>query len=159
MEATEANLDIKFTQLKRTIEKTNTVLEAGKPEAIERHLSTLRSLTTEINRMRVGVEASKLGNKEDIANIETWNTEIDAQLEKEDCKVEKASTWIEDRRKEAQAIAQEEQLKFHKAKLEMQAEIQAAPHPQQVKTPSADVQAKLPKLVITKFDGSFMDWP
>ena len=52
MEATEASLDIKFTQLKMTIGKTNTVLEAGKSEAIERHLSTLRSLTTEINRMR-----------------------------------------------------------------------------------------------------------
>ena len=41
----------------------------------------------------------------------------------------------------------------------MQAEIQTAPHPQQATTPSAGIQAKLPKLVITKFDGSFMDWP
>lgn len=35
MEATEAKLDIKVTQLKMSIEKTNTILEAGKPEAIE----------------------------------------------------------------------------------------------------------------------------
>ena len=41
----------------------------------------------------------------------------------------------------------------------MQAEIRTAPHPQQVKMPSTDVQAKLPKLMITKFDKSFMDWP
>ena len=159
MEATEASLDIKFTQLKMTIGKTNTVLEAGKSEAIERHLSTLRSLTTEINRMRLEVEATKIGNKEEVTDIEAWNTEIDAQLGKEDCEVEKARTWIEGRKREAQAIAQEEQPKFHKTKLEMQAEIQTTPHTQQVKLPSADVQAKLPKLVITKFDGSFMDWP
>ena len=89
--------------------------------------------------------------------IEAWNTEIDAQLGKADCEVEKAHTWIKDRKREAQAIAQE-QLKFHKTKLEMQAEIQTAPHPQQAKTPSVDVQAKLLKLVITKFDRSFMDW-
>ena len=63
-----------------TIGKTNTVLEAGKSEAIERHLSTLRSLTTEINRMRLEVEATKIGNKEEITAIEAWNTEIDAQL-------------------------------------------------------------------------------
>ena len=101
MEATEASLDIKFTQLKMTIGKTNTVLVAGKSEAIERHLSTLRSLTTEINRMRLEVEATKIGNKEEITDIEAWNTEIDAQLGKADCEVEKARTWIEDRKREA----------------------------------------------------------
>ena len=123
MEATEASLGIKFTQLKMAIGKTSTVLEAGKSEAIERHLATLRSRTTEINRMRLEVEATKIGNKEEITDIEAWNTEIDAQLGKADCEVEKARTWIEDLKREAQAIAQEEQLKFHKMKLEMQAEI------------------------------------
>ena len=159
MEATEASLDIKFTKLRMTIGKTNTVLGTENPEAIERHLSSLRFLTTEINRMRMEVEATKIGKKEEITDIETWNTEIDAQLGKADCEVEKARTWIEERKREAQAIAQEEQLKFHKTKLEMQAEIQTAPHPQQATTPSAGMQAKLPKLEITKFDGSFMDWP
>ena len=81
MEATEANLDIKFTQLKMAIGKTNTIIEAGKTEAIERHLSTLRSLTTEINRMRLEVEATKIGAKEELADIEEWNTAFDAQLE------------------------------------------------------------------------------
>lgn len=95
---------------------------------------------------------------EEMTEIETWNAEIDTQLEKADLEVEKVLTWIEDRKREAQVLVQEEQLKFHKTKLEMQAEIQTAPHPQQATTPS-DMQAKLPKLVITKFDGSFIDWP
>ena len=41
----------------------------------------------------------------------------------------------------------------------MQAEIQAAPHPQQATMTPSDIQAKLPKLMITKFDGTYMDWP
>ena len=158
MEATEKTLDIKLTQLKMTIGKTNTVVEAGKAESIERQLSTLRSITAEISRMRLEVEAKKIEAKEEMTEIETWNAEIDVQLEKADLEVEKVLKWIEDRKREAQALVQEEQLKFHKTKLEMQAEIQTAPHPQQTATPS-DMQAKLPKLVITKFDGSFMDWP
>lgn len=158
MEATEKALDIKLTQLKMTIGKTNAVIEAGKAESIERQLSTLRSITAEINRMRLEVEAKKIEAKEEMTEIETWNAEIDAQLEKADLEVEKVLKWIEDRKREAQALVQEEQLKFHKTKLEMQAEIQTAPHPQQAATAS-DMQAKLPKLVITKFDGSFMDWP
>ena len=95
MEATEANLEIKVTQLEMSIGKTNTIVEAGKPEAIERHISTLRSLTTGINRMRLEVEATKLGAKEEIADIEAWNSGIDAQLEKADCEVDKISTWID----------------------------------------------------------------
>ena len=156
MEATEASLDIKFTQLKMAIGKTNTIIEAGKTEAIERHLSTLRSLTTEINRMRLEVEATKIGAKEELADIEEWNTAIDAQLEEADSEVNKTRTWIDNRKKEAEAIIKEEELKFHKAKMAMQAEIHTAPHPQKA---NSDIQAKLPKLVITKFDGSFMDWP
>ena len=99
MEATEASLDIQFTQLK------NTVLEARKPEAIERHLSTLRSLTSEINQLHLQVEVTKIGNKEEITDIEASNTEIDAKLGKADCEVEKARTWIQDRKREAQATA------------------------------------------------------
>ena len=45
MEATQANLDIKVTQLKMSIGKTNTIVEAGRAEAIDRHLSTLSYLT------------------------------------------------------------------------------------------------------------------
>ncbi|RMX37461.1 hypothetical protein pdam_00011725, partial [Pocillopora damicornis] len=58
MEVTEVNLDIKITQLKMRIGKTNTIVETGKSEAIERHLSTLWSLGKELNQMRIEVEAA-----------------------------------------------------------------------------------------------------
>ena len=160
MGTTEKKLDIKVTQLKMSIGKTNTILETGKSEAIERHLSTLRSLTAEINQMRLEVEATKLEAKEELAHIEAWNSGIDAQLEKADCEVDKMRTWIDDRKKKAEAVAKQEELKCHKAKMEMQAEIQSALPPQQATTMTPnDGQAKLPKLTITKFDGTYMDWP
>ena len=158
MEATEANLDIKVTQLKMSIGKTNTIVVTGKSEAIERHLSTLQSLSKELNRMRIEVQATKLGAKEKIADIEAWNSGINAQLEKVDCEVDKMCTWIDNRKREAEAIVKQEELKFHKAKIEMQAEIQVEPHPQQATTTPSDIQAKLPKLMMTKFDGTYMDW-
>ena len=108
--------------------------------------------------MRIEVEATKLG-AEEIADIEAWNSRIDAQLEEADCEVDKMCTWIDDRKREAEAIVKQEELKFHKAKIEMQAEIQVEPNPQQATTTPSDIQAKLPKLMITKFDGTYMDWP
>ena len=61
MKATEANLVINVTQLKMSIGKTNIIVEEGKSEAIERHLSTLRSVNKELNHMCIEVEATKLG--------------------------------------------------------------------------------------------------
>ena len=100
--------------------------------------------------MRIEVEATKL---------EAWNSGIDTQLEEADCEVDKMYTWIDDRKREAEAIVKQEELKFHKAKIEMQAEIQVEPNPQQATTTPSDIRAKLPKLMITKFDGTYMDWP
>ena len=70
------NLDIKVTQLGMAMAKTNIVLEARKPEAIERQLATLKSITKEIDRIRVEVEAKKLAAKEEISAIETWNAHL-----------------------------------------------------------------------------------
>ena len=109
--------------------------------------------------MRLEVEATKLGAKEEIAEIEAWNSGIDAQLEKADYEVDKMRTWVDDRKREAEAVVKQEELKFPKAKIQMQAKIQATPHSQQAMTMPSDIQAKLPKLTITKFDGTYRDWP
>ncbi|XP_067039928.1 uncharacterized protein [Acropora muricata] len=165
MEPTVENLDIKIMQLDITMAKTNVVLDAGTCEAIERQLSTLKSITTEIARMRIEVEAKKLAAKETMTDIEKWNTQLDAKLGEADNEVSKVRKWFDERDKQAEILAQDEKLKFegklHQTKMELQAQFQATlqnQHPPLSQTPS-DIQAKLPKLVITKFDGNFMDWP
>lgn len=166
MEATQASVDVKLLQLNMTVAKTDTVLAAGNPEAIERQCSTLKSITAEITRMRLDVEAKKLEAKEEIADIQTWNTHLDAKLDEADNEVGKARKWLDDRKKETEVLAQEEKMRFeeklHKTKLEFQTELQASQtsqHPHVQAQTSNDIQAKLPKLEITKFDGTFMDWP
>ena len=165
MEATVETLNIKVMQLNMTVAKTNAVLEAGKPELIERQLATLKAITAEIDRMRLHVEAKKLVAEEEIADIQTWDAHLDAKVEEADNEVVKVRKWLDDRKREAEVLAQEEKLQFqeklYKTKLELQMELQAtqtSQHPLHTNT-SSDIQAKLPKLVITKFDGTFMDWP
>ena len=154
-------MEIKVTQLEMTIKKTNAVLEKGKHEAIERHLSTLKHLSSEVNRMRLDVEAAKLAAKEEITALQEWSDRLDAKLEKADSYVERVTTWLDDRRKEEEAHAQEQKLhleaKLHKTKLDMQAELTSQHLPQVQALDNS--QAKLPRLMIKSFDGSFMDWP
>ena len=60
MEATEAKLDIKVTQLKMSIEKTNTILEAGKPEAIETPFNlTVPDYRNQSNVTRIGSDKTR----------------------------------------------------------------------------------------------------
>ena len=105
--------------------KPNTVLEKGKHEAIERHLSTLKHLSSEVNRMHLDVEAAKLAAKEEITALQEWDDRLDAKMEKADSDVEMVTTWLDDRRKEKEAHAQEQKVHFE-AKLHQHDELRAA---------------------------------
>ena len=92
---------------------------------------------------------------------------MDAKLEKADDEASSIREWLDERKKQADVHAQEEKFQFeeklHKTKLELQNQLQVLQikgnkQPLHTQTPS-DGQAKLPKLVITKFDGTFLDWP
>ena len=72
MEATSENLAIKITQLEMTMAQTNTVLQSAKLEAIERQYATLKSITADVERMRIEVEAKKLADKEEMPEIPEW---------------------------------------------------------------------------------------
>ena len=95
-----------------TVAKANAVLEAGKSEAIERQLASLRAITAEIDRMRLHVEAKTLAAKEEITEIQTWDDHLDAKFEEADNEVVKVRKWLYDREKEAEVLAQEEKLQF-----------------------------------------------
>ena len=59
MGTTEANLEIKVTQLDMAVDKTNAVLHGGKNEAIERHISSLKYISSEINHMRLNFSSER----------------------------------------------------------------------------------------------------
>ena len=167
MEATESNLKVKLAQLQLTTKRTDNFIASGKHEAIQRQCQTLSTISNEINVMRITVEAEKIGMKVGVEEIVEWNNDIETKLDEADKEIEKARKWIGDYKKKAEAEAQEEELKFqeklHQTKLKYEAELQAAKSTQSQHEPgestTSAVGAKLPKLVISKFNGTYMDWP
>ena len=73
--------------------------------------------------------------------------------------------WLVDAERNEKFVAQEElfklEMEMHEKKLKMQAKLcMSKKNPETVECETSDIRvAKLPKLVISKFDGSFMDWP
>ena len=98
----EGKLEIKLTQLQMTLEKTNAVISSSNSEAIERHYQTLKTITADVSRLRLGVEAKKIEAKEQMEKIQTWNADIDAKLEGADLEVGKVRQWLDDRKKETE---------------------------------------------------------
>ena len=104
MEATESNLEIKLTQLRMNVEKTNSVIVSNNAEAIERHQQTLKTISANVNHMRLEAEAKKLEAKEEMTGIQTWNEDVDARLQEADIEIGKARKWMDERKREAEVI-------------------------------------------------------
>jgi hypothetical protein len=161
----ETNLDTKLTQLSMAVKRTGNILDAGKRESIKRHLGTLQTIIKEANQCKGTVEAQKISNKEDISKIDEWNVEIEGKLEIADNEVTRLEQWLAENERNEKFVAQEELFKLemamHQKKLKMQAELSVPQkQPEAVECEASGIKiAKLPKLVISKFDGSYMDWP
>ena len=52
----------------------------SKPEAIERQYVNLKSIIADVSLMRLGIEAKKLEAKEEMADILSWNAEVNAEV-------------------------------------------------------------------------------
>ena len=105
---------------------------------------------------------------EEVETIKNWNNEIDNQLEKADIEVTKLENWISEKEGANEIVAQEVRFgaerKMHEKRLEMHAEFTAKQSNNVIVTQSQECEefttktaAKLPKLVISKFDGSYMN--
>ena len=159
-------LATKRLQLAMATKRAPKILEAGKSEPIKRHLETLQTIVSEINQCKRTVEAEKIAEKEDISEINTWNDEIDNELEMADCEIKRLQERLAEREHTHKFAAQEEQFRFemklHEEKLRLQSEFakKSATTSETEESGACFTQtAKLPKLVISKFEGSCMDWP
>ena len=112
---------------------------------------------------KCAVEELKIGDSEDLMQNSVWSASVDAKLTEADNEVSRLQKWLDDK-KHVEMIAREDQIKFevklHETRLKLQAELQTAKPGQSTTSESTKgLMAKLPKLVISKFEGSYMDWP
>ena len=93
-------------------ERRKYLVQSGTVEAIERHSGALRSTISETDQLKRTLEALKIEAKEDLSEIGSWNAEVDLQLSKADEKVGRLRKWLENRKREDEMTAREDQLKL-----------------------------------------------
>ncbi|CAB4007192.1 Hypothetical predicted protein [Paramuricea clavata] len=129
-----STFDVKLKQLVMTCKRTDSVLDSNKDTAIKRQLEALKALTNE-------TELEKADD--DVKRLEKWQ---------DDCKLEKERNAFEEKLKY--------EVKLHETTLKLESEHQAKLESgsSSKEIYAKQVEAKLPKLVISKFDGNYMDW-
>ena len=157
-------LATKLVQLGRARDKTETILKAAKESAIKRRIETLREIINEINKVVRTIEAEKITAKQDRGGIDAWIDEIGKKLNEGDEKINILEQWLNETREKREYSDQKKKMEFemelHEAKMKLQAQQtntgSKEPTSREISIPK--LQAKLPKLTITIFDGSYGDW-
>ena len=115
-------------------------------------------------------EAKKIAAKEDMEVIETWGSDIEKTIDEADRVVRQLKEIVKGHNEESLRLEHEKELEYERklfeTKLQYKKELcEASVSGNLVKeeklssvSPSA-IPAKLPKLHINRFDGSYEDWP
>ena len=105
----------------------------------------------------------KIEAKVNGGDISDWNDAITEKIEEADGHIENLEEWLANRKMEAEKQEREEKMKFeiklHETKLKLQEDLQIKAGNLKSSVETTVGEAKLPKLVITKFNGTYADWP
>ena len=175
VEGLRKDLDAKLKLLAYKQTKGEDIVSKGNATTIERHRDALVHLAKEADEIKLKIEEKRIASGEQMEEVGGWSDGIDKVIEGVDAEIEhlgkclgeakqKSRTAEKESEKAKIAEEREQQLAFEKEKLEMRLEYEKKS--EELKgskkgkgLPGDSVMhAKLPKLSITKFDGSFDHW-
>lgn len=165
MEEKQKELKTELQPLALTRSKTAAIVDKGNLDKILRHKEILKKIVNAIEDLKVDIEKAKLEAGEIVENVQKWGAIIEQHTDEADLAIsdltrslEEAATRAEDykREKEKTLLDQEEELEFEKLKLEQKAKIQQTE--QAATKPASKSNLKMPKLIITKYDGTYEKW-
>ena len=174
MEGLLKKIETKRILIQSTPKTLKQALDSQNVTSAERQKNTIREVADEIYELRVSVQESCIEKGDDDEEIKTWTDSIDNELGTWDNEITNASktinTWKEQEDEQAKLHKEEieakarqdlfkEQLEFDQEKMKqrMEHELKMDKIRKENKK-QRQTNAKLPKLVITKFNGAPLDW-
>lgn len=153
-----------------TRDKTETVLLSIKSNRIKRHVQSLQAIGNSTDEARRKLEEMKIKDDEDAIAITSWSEEIENKIAMVDEDVDKLAAFLTEAEQRETEKARQEQLEFEKELIERKfryhKELEEKDQQDSILTGNQDAKqtqctsnaAKLPKLTITKVDGTYLDW-
>ena len=133
---------------------------------LKRQVNPLTAKVGEVHETKVKIQELKFENGEETENIEAWNSKLEDELFKVEAHIAEIDNTLKriDAKEEIEArtrqLRYEEELKLEQAKLEQKLKYEKKMDESRKSSEhgSATKTTKLPKLVISKFNGNFTDW-
>ena len=162
-------LETRLAQLQLMTKRSEKVAKKSE-DAIERHTTSIKSIIAEVASAKMVEEAKKIAAKEDMEVIKTWGSDTEKTIDEADRVVRQLKEIVKGHNEESLRLEHEKELEYERklfeTKLQYKKELcEASVSGNLVKkekpssvSPSA-IPAKLPKLHINRFDGSYEDWP
>ena len=151
-------LDAKIKALRLMIKKCDEIIANRDKETIERQRISLVSLAREIDQLRGSIQETKFSQGESEEQVETWSEEKEKDLRlADDCanKLQKSyDQIIKEERDHGREEMHEKDLEHEKQLLNQK--LRAALKQKELEEKKSTV--KLPKLSITPFSGTVIDW-
>ena len=131
---------------------------------LKRHRDALNSVVGSVERAKRKVEELKIAAGQDLTDIATWNDKLDEDIAAVDKDMDGISAFMSEVDQEQIERARKDQLAFEKELLEKK--LQYTKELESVHSSAGNqggskqisAPAKLPKLTITKFNGTNIDW-
>ena len=127
--------------------------------AIERQREALIKITANIEEVKLQILEGKFERGNNDETITNWSKNVEEQVEKVDAEVEKLQKYLDEMKANEASKAKEaeraQQLQFEKEQFEHK--VDEIKKDKTTKKPD-QIQTKLPKLIITPFNGAPTDW-
>ena len=171
--ATEANLtkkiEVKLAMLEILKRDIPDIIHRNKGKELEKTISLMENRLDELQDLKRDVQEIMIENGSDVTEINEWGDNMKEQFNSyEDIKVdleaalEKLKIVDEEKATVSEKIKikkrMEEEMKIEEAKIKMRMEYEKKAAEEKQKMDEKNVMVKLPKLQITKFQGTHLDW-
>ena len=153
VENQEKAIQNKLKVLQLTNENTHKIAGSNLLKPIQRHRKLMESKVEECHEVKTIVQELKIGRGDEEDDIKVWSSGIEAELGKYE-KVVGELEELEQTLREREP--RETQEKEEKARLEIKKKFEAKTVEKE--SDAGKPKVKLPKLVITKFQGTHIDW-
>ena len=172
----QKKIDAAIQMLQFTQQETETVLTKNAMKPLQRHLKTIEDQLEEIEDMKVRMQKLKIGSGKEPQEVRSWSQAIDEDIISYERTVDTIQEKIaalkeralEEERQREEEIAKlrkrrhfEEEIRLEEEKLRIKRELERKMEEEREKVQLRKDQtskAKLPKLIITKFQGTHIDW-
>ena len=155
--------------MKLTRNKIKAILDKGNLDKIIRHKEARETIVKDVEKLKLQGEKAKIKDGVSIEDVQTWGADIEGDIDKADGDILRLNQYIQDagaksenekREKEKIRLQEqrEEELYFEKCKLEQQAILGSTIDKAEIMEQPKVSSVKLPKLIISKYDGSYERW-